>query len=225
MYLAGTLSSELSPARPFNTGIDEVYVNRNNDIEPRKDEVSHYSQFTLQASDLKHHEKIRQALKQYFATWHPLFPFLDGTYLISSFDSAVALAQMNEAINASLATSSESGNAPPSLQNRQAFDGLKEEEDLVMSAIFKAVISIGAMTLSPEERAGLPVWFSTTQVTMIGHFIVGAIENSSVSDLLAIQALLGIELYLYVSRLMRPAMHLSGVISSKSALCRSREQT
>lgn len=193
-----------------------MYVNRNNDIEPRKDEVSHYSQFTLQATDLKQHERIRQALKQYFAVWHPLFPFLDGAYLISSFDSAVALAQMNEAITASLASSS-TAPPPPPLRQRQAFDGLKEEEDLVMSAIFKAVISIGAMDMSVEEKAGLPVWFSTTQVTMIGHFIVGAIENSSVSDLLAIQALLGIELYLYLSRLMRPAMHLSGVISSEPA--------
>lgn len=189
-------------------------MNRNNDVEPRKDEVSSYTHFTLRASDLKQHEKIRQCLETYFRLWHPLFPFLDGAYVISSFDNAVALAQLDEAVSVSFA---ESSTAPFARANRPAFDGLKEEEGLILSAIIKSIISIGAMGMSEEEKMGLPLLFSTTQVTMLGHFIVGASENSSVSDLLAIQALLGIELYLYLSRLMRPAMHLSGVLASESA--------
>lgn len=188
-------------------------MNRNNDLEPRKDEVSSYSHFTLRASDLKPHTKIRQCIENYFRLWHPLFPFLDGAYVIDSFDNAVALAQLDEAVSMSFAP--ETSTAPQARANRPAFDGLKEEEGLILSAIIKAVVSIGAMGLSQEEKLGLPLLFSTTQVTMLGHFIVGASENSSVSDLLAIQALLGIELYLYLSRLMRPAMHLSGVLASE----------
>jgi hypothetical protein len=217
---------------------NDAFINRNNDLEPpRQDEVSSYSHFTLRASDLRHHQAMRGCLVEYFRTWHPLLPFLDGAYLISAFDNAVALAQLDEALQARDAgfedrrqggtgdVSSGSGEATRSKErdgaafrkDRPAFEGLKEAESLILSAIIKAVVSIGAKgmsSLSAEEKAGLPLLLSTTQVTMLGHFIVGASENSSVSDLFAIQALLGIELYLYVTRSMRPAMHLSGVIVS-----------
>lgn len=146
---------------------------------------------------------MREALESYFETWHPLFPFLDGAYVLSAFEMSV---------NRSLAASGGGGAAQELVA--LAFQ-LAPGEGLVLSAIFKAIVAIGDAGGS-VGRAGFPCLTSTSQATMLAHFVLGACQGGSVNDLFAIQALVALMLFMYLSRRLRPAMHLSGTVTSES---------
>jgi len=133
-----------------------------------------------------------------------------------------------------------STDALPMTERRTAFPGMKDEEALVLSTIYRSITSIGHMdteprsrTTSPADRSqtraaiptartdtgpgteGLPIFRSVKEARMMAHLVVEVSEEGGVDDLLAIHALVGIELWFYLSRNLRPAMHLSGIVGSE----------
>lgn len=188
----------------------------------RQDQVEDkgYSPYILHVDQLVRSDEARAAITNYFSTWHPLFPFLDGGYIISQFDDAVSLANMSLPIPA---LSDSPDGTMPVPQPRPAFGGMAEEEALVLTAVFSSIISIGQLEMDIDTAMGrtdpvhsLPVFKSARQATMLAHLVVEASESGGVDDVLAVQALAAIELWLYLSRSLRPAMHLSGTIGSES---------
>ena len=142
---------------------------------------------------------LRGRLNEYFTAWHPLFPFLDGAYILQCFNDAVSISN-------SVAVQPD-GTRPV----RLAFEGRKEGESLVLSAIFMAVFTIGGI----DYVAGLTLLMGASHATMLAHLILGACQNSSINDLFAIQGLIAIGLFLYTRRILRPAMHLTGTLTSE----------
>lgn len=138
---------------------------------------------------------MREALEAYFETWHPLFPYLDGAFVLDAYERAVATAV---------------GGSNP---NALAFQ-IPPAENLVLSAIFKAIVAIGDVD-GKVAQAGFPGLVSTSQTTMLSHLVLGACQGGSVNDLFAIQALVALMLFMYLSRRLRPAMHLSGTVTSE----------
>lgn len=115
----------------------------------------------------------------------------------------------------------------PVPQPRPAFGGMAEEEALALTAVYTSIISIGQLEMDTDTAMGrtdpvqcLPVFNSARQATMLAHLVVEASESGGVDDVLAVQALAAIELWLYLSRNLRPAMHLSGTIGSESEPCK-----
>lgn len=191
------MQTEIGPSPHDSTSgnIEEAFIYRTNNEEPRAAEAHFYAQYLLKTSDLLQEEVLRSRFDAYFAIWHPLFPFLDGAYLLQCFSNALVMAKLGTSSTA-----------------RQAFEGLKEEEALVLSAIMMAVFSMGG----DKDTLGLPLLRGTSHATMLAHLILGACQNSTINDLFAVQGLIAIELYLYSTRTLRPAMHLSGTITSES---------
>jgi hypothetical protein len=147
---------------------------------------------------------LRDRITRYFFTWHPLFPFLDGAYLIQCFDNATNMAKLQGIMTAA-------GPINPALS---AFEGLSPEQGLVLSAMFLAVFALGRLDeQSPSDTC--VYLYSASHAMTLGNMIIGAVQNSKVNDLFAIQALLAIQLYLYATRALRPAMHMSGILTSK----------
>lgn len=156
--------------------------------------------------------------------WHPLFPFLDGAYLIRCFDDAVNMAQLEAMMSASVPSGSMAFNSSTS----SAFTGLSAQEGVALSAIFLAVCSLGG--LSPyndgeldevsagSAQAGHPRISSPSHASTLAHLIVGAAQDGKVNDLFALQAILALQVYLYATRALRPAMHLSGILTSECSL-------
>lgn len=104
-----------------------------------------------------------------------------------------------------------------------AFTGLSAQEGLALSAIFLAVCSLGALLFSDFENGGIgittfPCIASPSHASTLAHLVVGATQDVKVNDLFAIQAVLALQLYLYATRALRPAMHLSGILTSKFTL-------
>lgn len=214
MYLADTVQTEIgpSPRDVPSEGIEEAFIYRNHYEEPRATEAQYYNQYSLKVTDLLASDRLRTRLNSYFTLWHPLFPFLDGAYLLQCFSNAVSLATQNTtATNAGMQGQ---GMGTGSGGDRCAFEGLKAEEALVLSAIMMAVFTIGVEDGRIND-AGLPLYRGASHATMVAHLIVGACQNSKINDLFAIQGLIAIELYLYTTRTLRPAMHLSGTVSSE----------
>lgn len=105
-----------------------------------------------------------------------------------------------------------------------AFTGLSAQEGLVLSAIFLAVCSLGGLgaeapNTSDIENHGTvtkcPRIMSPSHASTLAHLVVSATQDGKVNDLFALQAILALQLYLYASRALRPAMHLSGILTSK----------
>lgn len=190
VYLADTVRAQADVA--CSPGIEQAFTSRAAD-EP--DESAIYEHFSLRATDLLA-PGVRGALEAYFETWHPLFPFLDGAYVLSAFESGLGRA-----------VASTAGLGDPAFQ-------LAPAESLVLSAIFKAIVAIGDADGS-VGRAGFPRLTSTSQATMLAHLVLGACQGGSVNDLFAIQALVALMLFMYLSRRLRPAMHLSGTVTSE----------
>lgn len=187
-------------------GIEEAFIARNNEA-PRHDDLF-YDPFILKARDLRDAPAIRTALTRYFSTWHPLFPFLDGAYIIECFENAVQGAGIGLGM---------AGDVGPGVDpNAPAFPGLTVEEGMVLTAIFMALLAIADLDAPPTSNADsyLPRLQSSTQANLLANLVFTAVQNSAVNDLFAIQALIAIMLYFYVSRTLRPAMHLSGTVSS-----------
>lgn len=185
------MQTELGPS-PHDSAIEQAFIHRTNIDEPRAVEAQFYSHYILRATDLQQEEALRTRLISYFAIWHPLFPFLDGAYILQCFNNAILMAQLD--------------------QSGQAFNGLKQEEALVLSAIMMSVFTMGGQT-DPL----LPLLKGTSHATMVAHLILGAAQNSTINDLFAVQGLIAIQLHLYATRTLRPAMHLSGTITSEFA--------
>lgn len=185
MYLADTVRAQADVAAP---GIEQAFTSRAVD-EP--DESVVYDQFCLRAQDLLV-PGLWDAVESYFENWHPLFPFVDGPYFLAAYDAGVAAAM--------------AGSEGPAFS-------LPPAESLALTAIFKVVVAIGD-TDSAIATAGFPLVSSTSQATMLGHLVLSACQGGSLNDLFAIQALLGLMLYMYLSRRLRPAMHLSGTVTS-----------
>ena len=151
-------------------------------------------------TDLLQETQLRDRLDAYFTNWHPLFPFLDGAYILDCF---------NTALGKTKAFASQPGPVPQPAPT--VFDDQPNSRSLILSAIFMAVFSIGGDNTVP----GLPLLYDTSHATMIAHLILGACQNSSIDDLLAMQGLLAIVLLLYTRRVLRPALHLSGTLTSE----------
>ncbi|BEJ13085.1 hypothetical protein CspHIS471_0302590 [Cutaneotrichosporon sp. HIS471] len=183
VYLADTVRAQADAAAP---GIEQAFTSRAAD-EP--DESVVYEHFSLRASDLLA-PGLRASLESYFESWHPLFPFLDGAYVLSAYEAALTAA-----------TTRPDGPAFP----------LSPAESLALTAIFKAIVAIGDD--GTAARAGFPRLASTSQATMLGHLVLGACQGGSINDLFAIQALVALMLFMYLSRRLRPAMHLSGTVT------------
>jgi len=214
VYLADTIRSEVSPTAHPIPGIEEAFIFRTSETEPRLEEVPFYEHYILKADQLVQSNEIdiRACLAGYFSSWHPLFPFLDGAYLIQCLDNAVSMARLEEMMVHALPD----GNSTRTGYRKPAFDGLKTEEALVLSAIFMAAIGIGdLMRPIVGNSTSLPRLRTTSQATMLAHLVLGACQNSKVNDLFAIQALLAIQIYLFSTRALRPAMHLSGTTTSE----------
>ncbi|WWC86578.1 uncharacterized protein L201_001455 [Kwoniella dendrophila CBS 6074] len=234
VYLADTVRSDITsydqnhPTPELYPGIDEAFIHRNND-EPRSDETALYDIYLLKSKDLLEEESLRLRLNRYFAIWHPLFPFLDGAYLLQCFNNSLQLAKIqfahsNQNAQETSDTIIGSGSDSRSIQYSQlsAFEGLTPEQSLGLTTIFLVIFTIGGIGLDEQNNSNLgsnaadpkiPTIHSTSQATMLGHLVVGACQNSRINDLFGIQALLALELLFYVTRTYRPAMHLSGVIT------------
>jgi hypothetical protein len=222
IYLADTISTEV----PSGSEIGEAFVSRNNGVLPappsHTQEIALYDPFLLKSTDLRRHDELRARLNRYFLKWHPLFPFLDGAYVLQCFDNAVALSELEAMMPATL---SPEGNGSAPLGGQHAFQGLKMDDALVLTAVFTSVFSIGDMDEPSgsgsgnigEGRRPLPLFRSTKQVTTLANLIVGCCQDSSVNDMFALQALASLELRLYATRSFRPAMHLSGTVASESS--------
>ncbi|GMK58087.1 hypothetical protein CspeluHIS016_0501190 [Cutaneotrichosporon spelunceum] len=183
-FLADTVSAQAADAAAL--GIEQTLASRAAD-EP--DESLLYEHLSLRASDLLV-PGLRAALESYFESWHPLFPFLDGAYVLSSYEAAVTAAAAG--------TGGQVFPAPPA-------------EGLALTAIFKAIVAIGDN--GAAARAGFPLLTSTSQATMLSHLVLSACQGGSIDDLFAIQALVALMLFMYISRHLRPAMHLSGTVT------------
>nr|XP_019008172.1 uncharacterized protein I206_06727 [Kwoniella pini CBS 10737]OCF46953.1 hypothetical protein I206_06727 [Kwoniella pini CBS 10737] len=214
VYLADTVRSDLTSTTSADhltpdPGIEDAFIHRNND-EPRSDETALYSIYLLRSRDLLDEPALRLRLNRYFALWHPLFPFLDGPYLLQCFNNSLTLAKTHHTVDTAQGPntgSAETGNV-------FAFEGLTPEQSLALTTILLVIFSIGGLGLeTPEDVSKLPAIHSTSQATMLGHLVIGACQNSRINDLFGIQALLAIELFFYLTRKYRPAMHLSGVIT------------
>ncbi|CAK9783651.1 hypothetical protein CC85DRAFT_84994 [Cutaneotrichosporon oleaginosum] len=184
VYLADTVRAQADAGAP---AIETAFTSRAAD-EP--DETDIYQHFSLRASDLLA-TGLRAALENYFEAWHPLFPFLDGAYILSAFESGVLSAM--------------EGSESPVFSRSHA-------ESLALTAVFKSIVAIGD-TDGAVTRAGFPRLSSTSQATMLAHLVLGACQGGSISDLLAIQALVALMLFMYLTRRLRPAMHLSGTVT------------
>jgi hypothetical protein len=103
-----------------------------------------------------------------------------------------------------------------------AFSGLSSGEGLILSATFLSIFALGGLddasasdNLLPSD-AVTPRLRSASHATKLSHQIVEIIQTAKVNDLFALQSLLAIQLYLYASRALRPAMHMSGTLISKT---------
>lgn len=219
VYLADTIWTQLQTdvtTQPDHTvphagsDIEQAFISRHDELDSGADDPRHI-QHTLTNIDLLQHEALRSRITRYFAIWHPLFPFLDGAYVIRCFDDAVSMAQLEAMVTAS----GPGGAGLLAGTGSSAFAGLSAQEGLVLSAIFLVVITLGDLDCGDGRSQGLPHLTSPAHANTLAHLVVGATQAGKVNDLFALQALLGVQLYLYATRALRPAMHLSGLLTSK----------
>jgi hypothetical protein len=207
------LSNETPDQQGVETEIEQAFIARNTG-KSSDAPAQAYEHEILQVADLRAKAELRDCITRYFARWHPLFPFLDGVYLIECFDKAADIARSDE---------EELGNChdETGIAARPAFHGLSPEEGLILSATFLSIFALSGLddvstsdnllpsaSLSPRLR-------SASHATKLAHQIIEIIQTAKVNDLFALQALLAIQLYLYASRALRPAMHMSGTLISK----------
>lgn len=232
MYLADTIRAQLS-TRPetgqqvvtegtTDSEIEQAFISRHNEQSADGSDSLGYWQYSLKTADLRQDETLRACITKYFEIWHPLFPFLDGAYLIRCFDDAVNMAQLEAMMSASVPTGSMAFNNSAA----SAFTGLSSHEALVLSAVFLAVWSLGGLELEktrgPGPETGMPEHgtpqfpriTSPSHASTLAHLVLGAAQEGKVNDMFALQAILALQLFLYATRALRPAMHLSGILTS-----------
>ena len=179
--------------------IEQAFVDRNN-ITISRDALGGFIAESAQVNDsvyrsqclrpdqLVNKAETKQLFDEYFSTWHPLLPFLDGK---------AAFAYLNRLFEAKLA---DAGDA----------------EALLMSAVISSIVGIGALGQTDTSRSDLPAFGSSRAATSMAYMIVDACDESLVNDIEGLQALVAITLYLYATRKHRQASHLCGVIISES---------
>jgi hypothetical protein len=222
--LADTVRTQLSNdqdeeeiGQDLDSEIEQAFISRNTG-RPFEESAQIYGQDLLKVSDLRSEPALRAFITGYFGRWHPLFPFLDGAYLIQCFDAAVDLAAQEAG-----ETGYEAHHGLElSSNSKMAFQGLSPEEGLILSATFISIFSLGRLDNATASDNLLPTtstysrFRSASHATRLAHQIVEIIQTAKVNDLFALQSLLAIQLYLYASRSLRPAMHMSGTLISES---------
>lgn len=176
----------------------------------------------MDAAAFVEQEEARRHFANYFRLWHPLFPFLDGRSLSQTLEDAFLLAR-----NLSVGAGANWPGVPAGLSGYPAFPNLNRDEALVYSTIFRAVITLGGIRLtSSDERTGSNVGpavvrdrlhdlRSPRQAMFLAHLIVSACQGSRISEILALQGLLAIQVVLFGLRETRPAMHIGGLLTSE----------
>jgi hypothetical protein len=208
------LGNETPDQQGVETEIEQAFIARNTG--KSSDAMAQlYEHEILRIGDLRSRTELRDCITRYFARWHPLFPFLDGVYLIQCFDNAADMARSDEEVVRN--RHDETGIAA-----RPAFSGLSSEEGLILSATFLSIFALGGLDDASASDNLLPSAIvsprlrSASHATKLAHQIIEIIQTAKVNDLFALQALLAIQLYLYASRALRPAMHMSGTLISKT---------
>jgi hypothetical protein len=178
--------------------IEQAFVDRNN-ITISRDALGGYLTESVHGNDgiyrsqclrpeqLGNKVEAKRLFDEYFSTWHPLLPFLDGK---------AAFVYLNRLFDAKLA---DAGDA----------------EALLISAVISSIVGIGALEQTEVAANDLPGFSSARAATSTAYMIVDACDESLVNDIEGIQALVAITLYLYATRKHRQASHLCGVIVSE----------
>jgi hypothetical protein len=178
--------------------IEQAFVDRNN-ITISRDALGAYLTESVHGNDgiyrsqclrpdqLGNKVETKRLFDEYFSTWHPLLPFLDGK---------AAFVYLNRLFDAKLA---DAGDA----------------EALLISAVISSIVGIGALGQTDVGANDLPGFSSARAATSTAYMIVDACDESLVNDIEGIQALVAITLYLYATRKHRQASHLCGVIVSE----------
>jgi hypothetical protein len=212
VYLVDTVRSELSLPDRRDGGILEAFFSRTDELQAGSTSAAGgpYEPHILSASDFLLEAELRARFSQYFALWHPLFPFLDGAHIKQGFEQALASAKVHNILSGSSPSAAAYG--------KNVFEGMSVEHALVFTAILRSISTIGTRGgIMPGEEPvrGVPSFQSSSQVTLLGRLILDACEESRLSDALAVQGLLALLLTLYVSRKMRPASHLCATVISE----------
>jgi hypothetical protein len=194
------------------TEIEQAFVDRNNITisrdalggyftEPVHGTDSTYRSQCLRPDQLGNKVETKRLFDEYFSTWHPLLPFLDGK---------IAFIYLNRSFDANL---TDAGDA----------------EALIMTAIISSIVGIGALGQADVATNEVPGFSAARTATSMAYTIVDACDESLVNDIEGIQALVTITLYLYATRKHRQASHLCGVIISecdtRTLLTRHRTST
>lgn len=139
---------------------------------------------------------LKQCFNVYFSTWHPLFPFLDGVYLRNIFDTWYESVRQGNNLYQTM------------------LDGVREEEALVLTAVFRAIFTIGGKIRSTNT----PGFENASDATALAHVVVDACDSLRIDHVSAIQAIFAIALSLFFTRRLRQASHLVGIVLSKLPL-------
>lgn len=198
-----TVRAHMSSADGSEARIDEAFVRRTNEErsggEPQQWEDNPYRPFCLRLDQCLDDTELWRCLTAYFAVWHPLFPFLDGR---------TAQSDLQEALNGR-ATHTDSRR--DALAFRMDDDALR----LTKTVVLTSIVSISRIGHA-RSSASLPEFQSTRQATNMAYMVIDACDHSSVNNLLAVQALVAVDLFLYASHKIRQAFHLSGIILRES---------
>lgn len=159
--------------------------------------------------------RIREDFANYFRLWHPLFPFLDGRSLSLKLEDAFILARE---------LSNDRGSNNTATSDFPAFPYLSMDEALVQSTIFRAVITLGSLRGDTPEDAVPTITHdrlrdlrSPQQAMHLAQLLVSACQAATISEILALQGLLSIQICLFGLRETRPAMHIGGLLTSECA--------
>lgn len=209
------MSEESTGQQAIESEIEQAFIARNIGRTLTGTETS-LADDVLRVSDLLSASELRVCITRYFARWHPLFPFLDGAHLIQCFDNAVNMAKVDRELQGmdSDGTAAES---------QPAFSGLSSEDALILSATFLSIFALGSLDNSSTSDNLLPNTClprrlrSASHATKLAHQIIEIMQTARVNDLFGLQSLLAIQLYLYASRALRPAMHMSGILTSRNS--------
>lgn len=129
-------------------------------------------------------EHARQLMMTYFKIWHPLFPFLHGPSFLQAMESFYS-----------------EGNAGDELSNAAS-----EHHRACWTAIFQCVFNISSI-LQPDLQVA-----QKAKITSAAHTLKLANVLLSRHDILSLQAILAIQLYLVASMSLRNASLLGGTI-------------
>jgi hypothetical protein len=178
----------------------------------------------LKVKDFSDEETIRIHFRHYFQKWHPLFPFLDGVTL------SERLEQVFEPVHKIASITEEQDFA--AVINARSLDavfGISQEEAIVVSTIFRAVLTLGKSSggtsfpipgcQDTSIATKSPLYYQDfKQVLHSANAISMFCLASLIPETLGLQGLLAVQLCLFGMRETRSAMHIGGIIISQSGL-------